>query len=127
MAVLRILVADDDRVSRLAAVRLVRSLGYHTDEVCNGVEILQALRHQQYDAVLTDIQMPKMTGIEAARQIYWQYPPEGRPLIIVMSATLEQEDLQGRSRAEIDVYLEKPLQLQQLASALQPAQKRLAP
>jgi CheY-like chemotaxis protein len=57
---LRILLADDNVVNQKVALMVLKRMGYRADAVANGLELLQALHRQDYDLVLTDVQMPEM-------------------------------------------------------------------
>jgi CheY-like chemotaxis protein len=115
---LRILVAEDNPVNQLVAVRLLERLGYAADVVGNGREVLDRLERVTYDVVLMDIQMPEMNGLEASRAICARWPAERRPRIIAMTAEAMREDRESCLAAGMDDYLVKPVRLEDLALAL---------
>jgi len=117
-APLRILVAEDNPVNQLVAVRLLERLGYQADLVGNGREALERLEQADYDVVLMDIQMPEMNGLEASRAICTRWPAERRPRIIAMTAEAMREDRESCLAAGMDDYLVKPVRLEDLALAL---------
>jgi hypothetical protein len=57
----RVLLAEDNLVNQRVALSMLQKLGCRADVVANGIEVLAALRHQRYDVVLMDVQMPEMT------------------------------------------------------------------
>ena len=89
---LRILVAEDNLVNQKMAGLLLQRLGYRADIVSNGLEVLSALRRQQYDVVLMDVQMPEMDGLTATRCICQEWEPMQRPRIIATTANAMRGD-----------------------------------
>ncbi|MDQ3865846.1 MAG: PAS domain S-box protein [Actinomycetota bacterium] len=121
-----ILVAEDNEVNQKLALAVLAKLGYRADVAANGVEALAALGEKRYDAVLMDVEMPEMDGLEAARRIRARWPREEGPRIIAMTANAMQGDREICLAAGMDDYLAKPVRPEQLAAALG-ASKRTAP
>ncbi len=115
---LRILLAEDRSIDRMVASRILKSLGYQPDTVVNGVELLAALQKKHYDVVITDVQMPYMTGIEAARRICQQWNPQERPFIIALTSNTLPEERQACFDAGMDNHINKPLRVHTLIQAL---------
>ena len=82
---LRILLADDSRVNQKVGQALLDKLGYRADVVSNGLEVLHALDLQPYDIVFLDLQMPKMDGCSASREIHRCWGDKNRPRIIALT------------------------------------------
>ena len=61
---LRILLAEDNAINRKLALLMLERLGYRADVAVNGVEAVAAVRHEHYDVVLMDVQMPELDGFE---------------------------------------------------------------
>lgn len=118
---LRILLAEDNIVNQKVALHLLQLLGYQVNVVNNGLEVLEALHHHQYDVVLMDVQMPKMDGLTTTRQIrqeWTQQPGESRPRIIAMTANAMQGDRYDCFNAGMDDYISKPIRLEDLIQSL---------
>ena len=108
---LRILVADDNRVNQRVGQALLEKLGYRTDVVSNGLEVLQSLELQTYDLVFLDVQMPEMDGYGAAREIRRRWSEEDRPRIIAMTGNAMLGDREKCLEAGMDDYIIKPIRI----------------
>jgi CheY-like chemotaxis protein len=115
---LRILLAEDNPVNQKVALLVLEKLGYRADVAANGLEAIAALERQQYDAVLMDVQMPELDGLDAARQICARWPRESRPRIIAMTANAMAEDRDACFAAGMDDYVAKPIRPDALAAVL---------
>ncbi|NNE34881.1 MAG: response regulator, partial [Rhodothermales bacterium] len=121
---LRILIAEDNLINQKVALRLLERLGYKADVVANGLEALVSVRHVDYDIVLMDVQMPEMDGLEATRQLCKLYEKHERPRICAVTADAQASDRDACFEAGMDDYLSKPVRLDQIAEALQRAERR---
>jgi CheY-like chemotaxis protein len=115
---LRILVVEDNAVNQQLALLLLQKIGYRADVAANGVEALEALDRQPYDAVLMDVEMPEMDGLEATRRIHQRWPRERRPHIIAVTANAMQGEREICIQAGMDDYITKPIRIEELAGAL---------
>jgi CheY-like chemotaxis protein/HPt (histidine-containing phosphotransfer) domain-containing protein len=115
---LRILLAEDNSVNQKVALLLLERLGYRADLAANGFEVLAALRRQDYDVVLMDVQMPEMDGLETARRIAAEPPRGQRPHIIAITANVLRADRDACLAAGMEDYLSKPILLENLRAAL---------
>jgi LPXTG-motif cell wall-anchored protein len=115
---LRILLAEDNSVNQKVALLLLERLGYEADLAANGLEVLAALRRQDYDVILMDVQMPEMDGLETARRIAADPPRGGRPHIIAITANVLRADREACLAAGMEDYLSKPILLEDLRAAL---------
>jgi CheY-like chemotaxis protein len=120
---LRILLAEDNLVNQKVAQHMLARLGYVVNTVGNGAEAVQELRHQTYDVILMDVQMPEVDGLEATRQIVAQWLPHERPYIIAMTAHALTGDEGKCIEAGMDAYVSKPIQLDRLVAALRQSKR----
>jgi len=116
---LRILLAEDDPVSRQLEVLLLQSMGYTVDVVNNGMEVLEALNQQSYHLIFMDVQMPLMNGFVTTSAILDQYPPASCPKIIAVTANALEEDRKRCLAVGMDDYLRKPVQYQEMWAILE--------
>lgn len=114
---LRILVAEDNAVNQKVALKILDRMGYRADVVSNGREALQAVERQSYDAILMDVQMPEMDGIEATANIHDRFG-ETRPWIIALTANALDGDRERYLGVGMDDYISKPIRIDGLAAAL---------
>src|SRR5262245_60228103 len=116
---LRVLVADDEAIARKRLVRLLAAMPDVTvaGECADGHEVLERVRGGGIDAVLLDIQMPELSGIEALQL----FPADG-PVVIFCTAH------SAHAIAAFDVgaidYLLKPVEAPRLHKALERARDR---
>ena len=121
----RVLLAEDNAVNQKVAMHMLANLGYRADIAANGLEVLAALRQQDYDVILMDMQMPEMDGVEAAKEVMRLRPERNdRPWIIALTANAMQGDRELCLAAGMDDYLSKPMKVADIAAAL--ARARIA-
>jgi signal transduction histidine kinase/CheY-like chemotaxis protein len=117
---LQILVAEDNRINQLLAVRLLEKRGHHVVVAGNGRLALSALEKQRFDLVLMDVQMPEMGGLEATQQLRAQEKETGRrQTVVAMTAMAMKGDRERCLAAGLDGYLSKPIRPQQLDEVLE--------
>jgi CheY-like chemotaxis protein len=124
-APLRILLAEDNRVNQLVALRMLERMGYRADVAGNGIEALAALDRQRYDLVLMDVQMPEMDGLAASRAICERWTRCSRPRIVAMTANASNDDREACLAAGMDDFLPKPVSVQDLADILERCSTKL--
>jgi signal transduction histidine kinase/DNA-binding response OmpR family regulator len=113
---LRILLAEDNDVNQLLAVRMLEKQGYSVKVANNGNEALNALRTEYFDLVLMDVQMPDMDGFEATAEIRKKEAVTGvgRLPIIAMTAHAIAGDRERCINSGMDGYVSKPFRLAEL-------------
>ena len=113
---LRILLAEDNAVNQMVALRMLERLGYQADTAANGKEVLAALKSRSYDIVLMDVQMPEMDGLEAARLI--RSEKVDQPYIIAMTAHAMKGDREVCLEAGMNDYVSKPVRMEELRASI---------
>ncbi len=117
---LRILLAEDNIVNQRVAVGLLTKRGHEVIAVANGVEALAALDRESFDAVLMDIQMPEMGGIEATARIRERERERGGHVrIVALTAHVMSGDRERYLAAGMDGYLAKPIDRLALFAAVE--------
>ncbi len=124
---MRILVAEDNQVNQMLVELMLESLGYRADMVANGVEVLDALKRQNYDVVLMDVEMPELDGVAATRAVRAMTGDARRPHIIAVTAHVLPDSRARLFAAGMNDYLAKPIEIDGLASALRRAGMVLMP
>ena len=108
---MRILLAEDDRIIADGLVRALRKSGCAVDHVSNGVDADSALSSEQFDLVILDLGLPRLTGIDVLKRL------RGRKSKVPVLILTAQDGIEERVRgldAGADDYMVKPFALQEL-------------
>jgi two-component system chemotaxis sensor kinase CheA len=102
----KILVVDDSTTSRTMIKNILSNVGYNVDSVPDVSQALQKLKINHYDLIMTDLNMPKITGYEFVEmlkndEMYMDIP------VIVMSSVQKEQALKKLSGTKIEAYLQK--------------------
>jgi CheY-like chemotaxis protein len=117
----RILLAEDIMINREVVLTLLEDSGIQIALATNGVEVLEALKHdaEGFDLIFMDLQMPEMDGLDATRRI--RALPEQKLAelpIVAMTANVSQEDIDACIEAGMNDHLGKPICLEELYRVL---------
>lgn len=118
----RILVAEDDAINQLVAVRLLEHLGYEVQAVETGRQAVGAVLRASYDLVLMDVRMSEMDGYAATAAIRQREREEaqGRHIpIVALTAYALMGDAEKSRAAGMDDHLSKPITLERLAEVVE--------
>lgn len=113
-----ILVVDDSLSQRRALEQLLTDTGYRVRLARDGIEATEILAQFIPDVVLTDLEMPRMNGIELVSHIRMHKKIRSLPVIMITSRTT-QKHRQMAEKAGIDCYLTKPVRDEELLMKIQ--------
>jgi PAS domain S-box-containing protein len=113
----RILLAEDEPINGEIAQMLLADVGLVADLADNGAKAVDFARRNDYAAILMDMQMPEMDGLEATRQIRKQISERETP-IIAMTANAYAEDRARCLEAGMNAFLSKPVNPEELYAVL---------
>jgi PAS domain S-box-containing protein len=117
---LRILLAEDEPIGQLAMKVMLTRLGHAVTAVGNGKAAVEALKADDFDCILMDIQMPEMDGVEATKRIRTlpELAPKARIPIIALTAYAMSGDREKFLAAGLDGHVSKPVQMVELERTL---------
>jgi CheY-like chemotaxis protein len=113
----RLLLVEDNPINQMVAIEILSSAGIIVDRAENGKEAIEKLRTNIFDAVLMDVQMPIMDGIEATKVIRNDLKLTDIP-IIAMTAHAMYGDKERCLEAGMNDYIPKPIEKPQLFAAI---------
>lgn len=117
---LHILIAEDHKINQMVLARMIESLDHQYSLANNGKEAIHLTEQNRYDAILMDIQMPIVNGIEATEIIlrHYQQKELDPPKVIICSANVLQLKIDPQLKKQIFGFLTKPINLDQLENML---------
>jgi two-component system response regulator HydG len=108
----RVLVVDDDSDLRLAVSTALSESDFQVEQACDGEEALNRVQAGRFDLVLLDVNMPRMTGLQALKEIKGYDPSI---IVIMLTAFANVRDAVEATREGAWNYLEKPINSENLA------------
>ena len=116
---LRLLLADDSPTNRMLAIRLLEKRGHAVIAVEDGLKAVEAVQESSFDAVLMDVQMPELDGLEATQVIrQWEDGRDHVP-IVALTAHAMDSDRQRCLDAGMDAYVSKPFSADELYATVE--------
>ena len=115
---LRILLVEDNIINQRVAMALISKTGIKLDVVGDGLEALEAIQNENYSIVFMDVQMPKMDGLTATREIRQTLNMRDLP-IVAMTANAMKGDKEKCFEAGMDDYISKPIKPDSLYNTME--------
>jgi signal transduction histidine kinase/CheY-like chemotaxis protein/HPt (histidine-containing phosphotransfer) domain-containing protein len=113
----RVLLVEDNVINQQVAAEILQSAGVTVDIAANGLEAVRGVRARHYDAVLMDVQMPVMDGLQATEAIRAIDAYKTLP-IIAMTASVLRGDREGCLKAGMNDYVSKPINVDKMLATL---------
>ena len=119
----RLLIVDDNLINRQLAQAFAEMLGWDSAEVDSGETALEVVSREAFDAILLDISMPGISGVEVLTALRADARHAGQ-WILACTAHALPEETEQLVQAGFDRVLVKPITIEQLEAALAPAMAR---
>ena len=104
----KVLLVDDDAINALLLKTVLRKWGIKTEEAANGFDALEKMKSHQFELVLSDINMPGMSGLELVKEIRLLQEEKARVPVVAVTANAMRKDLKSYMQKGMDAYLVKP-------------------
>ncbi|OUS29944.1 hypothetical protein A9Q99_07745 [Gammaproteobacteria bacterium 45_16_T64] len=119
---INILVAEDNVVNQKVVSKMLKNLNYKHEVVANGVEAVSKSDRVEFDLILMDLQMPELSGLEAAERILSASLKDGDnkagPIIVALTANVLEEDRVKCESVGMSGFLTKPIKQRELEACL---------
>jgi putative two-component system response regulator len=122
---MRVLIVEDDKDSLELLANALEFFGYEVSCATNGVEALEMIRQSQFPLVISDWEMPGMTGVELCREVR-QRSASGYTYFMLLTSRTGQHNLVDGLRAGADEFLCKPFDPAELELRLRIAERMLS-
>lgn len=117
-APVRVLVGEDDNVSRRLMKQMLEALGFFADLAENGTEVLAALEQTPYDLLFLDLRIPFKEGWETVQEIKTKVIDK-QTVIIAMTANVSKETMQRCLSSGMDDFIAKPVRSEDIKQVIQ--------
>ncbi len=113
-----VLLVEDNMVNQTIAIHMLEKLNLAVELCVNGREAVEITRHQRFDAILMDVQMPVMDGLEATRLIRARESNRFHVPIIAMTAHASDQHRVESLDSGMDEHITKPIKVRELGQVL---------
>lgn len=117
-APLHLLLVEDNEMNAFVVEKMLRAEGHTVVLATNGLEAIQWAKKADFDGILMDINMPKLDGLEATKQIRADVKRANKTPIFAFSANVLPADTQRFRESGMDGFIGKPVQIEELRAAL---------
>ncbi|MFW5967858.1 MAG: ATP-binding protein, partial [Persicimonas sp.] len=117
-APLSVLLVEDSEINRKLVLRLLEKRDHCVDVAVDGQEALERFEPGKYDLVLMDVQLPRLSGLEATRRIRRSEKDGDSTPVVALTAHAREEDRADIFEAGVDYHLPKPLDPNELYELL---------
>ena len=104
----KILIVDDSHTTRILQKNILSNYGYNVSTATDSIRALEKVKHNKYDLVITDVQMPEMNGFEFIKELRKITSYENTPVIVVSSEPKEKYSKEAEE-TKIKTYIQKNL------------------
>ncbi len=119
---MKILIADDDDVSRMVLEATLENLGHEVTAAEDGREALEAFQKERFPVIVSDWRMPKMDGLEFCREVRKSARKDYTCFVLICAPGCHADYAQAIA-AGVDDFIAKPVEAEPLATRLLVAQK----
>jgi len=119
-AALKVLLAEDDPVGRMVALKRLERAGFEVTVVADGEAAWLALQQQDFDLLLTDVRMPGLNGIQLTSKVRAKEQEQGKVAMLIMGlSAFALEDVKNDAlQSGMNAFISKPVDMQALMQKL---------
>jgi two-component system cell cycle response regulator DivK len=103
-----VLIVEDDPLSMMVASTIIAAQGYHVLQAMDGARGLELARRENPDLIITDVQMPGISGLEVSRYLKADVATRNIPIIVTTSYLLDKKELRASG---CDGFMAKPINI----------------
>jgi len=116
---MKILIVDDIFTNRLLLIEILRILGHEFFQAENGKDAIEAIKNNDFDMVLMDVEMPGMNGIDTTMYIRHKLPlPKSKIPVVALTAHNPQLFFEEFKGTCFDKLLTKPYSIEKLSAII---------